>query len=270
MQKEIHPVKYRKAAILPRVKLFNRVKWLLKEKYHNKPTRQFAKDIQRLKNGEPRDYVIGFVEFLGCKINLSKKPLIPRPETEYWMQKAIDTVSLNLNGRPNFEVKILDIFSGSGCSGVSVMLHVKNTKVVFVDKGKKCIDQIKINCALNKINKKRYKIITSDVFSNVTGKYDYIFANLPYIAKTSQKKIQKSVLLYEPKMALFGGEDGLFYIRKFLKKACGHLVSGGKIYMEFDSIQKFAIEKLINAYQYKNFTFYKDQYNKYRWVVISN
>lgn len=70
-------------------------------------------------------------------------------------------------------------------------------------------------------------------------------------------------------MALFGGKDGLFYIRKFLKEAKNHLNKNGKIYMEFDYIQKREIERLLKKFSYKNYKFNKDQYNKWRWVEIN-
>ncbi len=247
------------------------IEWLLKEKYNNKPNKKFYKDVERLSAGEPVDYVIGFTEFLGCKIDLSKKPLIPRPETEYWAGFEINNILTFLRISESFKnrkIKFLDIFSGSGCIGVAILKNIKDSKCVFADKDEKALEQIKINLKLNNIQADRYKIIKSDVFSNVNRKYDYIFANPPYIAKSKINKIQKSVLKFEPKTALLGGKDGLFYIKKFLRDAKDHLNKTGEILMEFDCTQKKEIERLLGLYGYENWQFFRDQYNRWRWVKI--
>lgn len=250
--------------------------WLLKEKHNNKPTKQFLKDIERLKQGEPLDYVIGFTEFFGCKIDLSKKPLIPRPETEFWVEKAISEITpwRNFCHGPI----ILDIFSGSGCIGIAVLKHVKNLNVDFADIEENNLEQIKINLKINCIKPSKYRIIKSDVFNVINpssprllrAKYDFVFANPPYIATILRNRIQKSVLKYEPQKALFGGKDGLFYIKKFLKEAGRYLNPDGIIFMEFSPEQKKEIEKLILKYKYRNYKFYKDQNNKWRQVNIGN
>ena len=264
------------------------IKWLFEEKYDNKPTKQINKDIERLKAGEPLDYVIGFTEFLGCKIDLSKKPLIPRSETEFWVKEAID--ARLEDGKT--KKRCLDLFSGSGCIGVAILKNVPFLLCDIADSQTKCLEQTKINLCLNGINKRRYRIIKSNVFSNIIGKYDFIFANPPYIpdyrrnpsAKLRailRNRIQKSVLNFEPKIALFGGKDGFFYIRKFLKDAKKHINNGGRIFMEFSPEQKKEIEKIITRqnfpkknlsgqekYKYSNYKFCKDQYNRWRWVVV--
>jgi len=277
------------------------IEWLLREKHQNKATENFYKDMKRLKTGEPVDYVIGFTEFLGCKIDLSKKPLIPRPETEFWVKQSIQNILTNsslsvcCSCGDNKGMRVLDIFAGSGCIGIAVLKHLekflpasRQAQVFFADKDKKCLKQIKINLKLNNFFKKiiyhkistrkncsiKYRVAQSDVFSNVKNKYDYIFANPPYIPTSAgwrnKNKIQKSVLKYEPKLALFGGADGLFYIRKFLSQAQKYLNPGAQIFMEFDPPQKKQVEKLFKKFDYKKWEFHKDQYNKYRWVAVEN
>jgi len=255
----------------------NQIGWILQEKYNGKLTNLAKKDIEKLKAGEPVDYLIGFIEFLDCKIDLSKRPLIPRVETQYWVGEAIDNLKIK---NQNAKIRILDMFSGSGAIGVALLKKLKNAEVIFADSEKNCVEQIEINCKVNKINKEKYKIIKSDIFEKVNGKFDYIFANPPYIPdyrknpsarlRTILKnRIQKSVLKYEPHVSLFGGKDGLLYVKKFLSEAVNFLRPNGTIFMEFDSSQKKDIEKFLKKLNYKNYEFQKDQYNKWRSVNIT-
>lgn len=249
------------------------IDWLKREKYNNKMCEvasgsarndfsHFAKDLARLEAGEPIDYVIGWKEFLGCKIDLSKKPLIPREETEFWVGKAI----YQLGGLTS-KFKVLDLFAGSGCIGLAIKKHIPKAQVTFGD--------------LHPINK---NIIKTNIFSNISGKFDYIFANPPYVptkksgsASLTASCVQESVKNWEPKEALYAGEDGLLIIRKFLEQAKNYLRPEGpsaslrtsKIYLEFGFGQKLAITKLLKQFGYKNWQFHKDQFGKYRWVIIN-
>ncbi len=234
------------------------INWIKKEK-----GKVSKNDIERLEKGEPVDYIIGFVDFLGRKIDLSKRPLIPRPETEYWVNNFIKE-----SGILNLESRILDMFSGSGCIGIAILKNIKNARVDFADADKKYLEQIKINLELNKIEKNKYRIIKSNIFLNIKAKYNFILANPPYLAKRKIKRVGESVLKFESSKALFGGDDGLFFIRKFLKDAKNFLEQEAKIYMEFDSWQKPAIEIILKKNSYKNFEFQKDQYGKWRYVII--
>lgn len=236
----------------------------MKEKYLGKPSAKFYKDVERLKAGEPVDYVIGFTEFLGCKIDLSQKTLIPRPETEHWAEKAVSAVLAD--GRSG--IRCLDVFSGSGCVGVAILAKTPVLLCDIADSQPRCLKQARINCKINNVSSKRFRVVKSDIFNNIKKKYDYIFANPPYIAKARKNKIQKSVLKFEPKTALFSGDKGLSHIAKFLRDAKKHLNIGGKIFMEFDYIQKKEIEKIIKKYKYAGFEFYRDQFGKWRWVVV--
>ncbi|HUT95963.1 MAG TPA: HemK family protein methyltransferase [Candidatus Paceibacterota bacterium] len=229
---------------------------------------------------ESIEYKKGYKNFLGCKIDLRFRPFIPRKETEFWVKEAIQDINLS-RAKSRESLSILDIFSGSGCIGISILKHTKNSQMIFAEIDKKFIRQIKLNLKINKINSRRYKVIQSDIFKNVTGIFDYIFANPPYVALKNKHLVQKSVLDFEPHKALFGGEDGLLLIRKFLKDARKYLKGGGlpaaclsgrqgrqgKIYMEFDHLQKKELEKLLKKLNYKNYKIHKDQFKKYRWLI---
>ncbi|MCX6730148.1 MAG: hypothetical protein NT058_01470, partial [Candidatus Portnoybacteria bacterium] len=143
----------------------------------------------------------------------------------------------------------------------------------FAEIDRNLIKQIKLNLKLNKIDTKRYKVVQSDIFKEFapsSAGYNYIFANPPYIPLKNKHLVQPSVLNYEPHLALFGGEDGLLYIRKFLKDARKYLKPNGKIYMEFDCLQKNDLKKLLKELNYTNHKIYKDQFKKYRYVCIKN
>src|SRR3989338_8268547 len=169
--------------------------WLLKEKYHFLKDKHFQQDINRIRQGEPVDYVIGFKKFLGCIIDLSKRPLIPRAETEFWVKEAIAIIKQEKRKT----IKVLDIFSGSGCIGIALIAKISNATVVFADKSQNAIEQIKINATINHLPQKKIKIVMSDVFNNVSGRFDYIFLNPPYIPVKNKKKVVASVFSYEPK-----------------------------------------------------------------------
>jgi len=240
------------------------INWILDEKYEGEMTKEAKKDIEKLKQGEPIDYLIGFIDFLNCKIDLSLRPLIPRQETEFWVGESIKKIE------ENKKMDFLDIFSGSGCIGISLLKKFKKIKVDFAELNEESIKQIKINLKINKIDPKRYKIIKSDVFENISEKYDYIFSNPPYVSWNKKEKVQESVYKFEPHEALFAEKNGLFFIKKFLKESKNYLKKKSKIYMEFDSSQKKEIEKLLEKLNYRNYDFHKDQYKRYRYLIVNH
>jgi len=226
--------------------------------------------VQKIIIEKPEQYKKGFVKFLGCKIDLSKRPFIPRPETEYWVKKAIEDIKLKTGKlQPitnNKKLYCLDIFAGSGCIGIALLKHLPNSSVDFAEKEKKYLEQIRQNAKLNGINPKRFSIIQSDIFSNIKKKYDYIFANPPYVAEKRLHLVDKSVLGWEPKKALLAGPDGLDVICKFLPQAKNHLKKWGKLFMEFDPLQKKEIATILKNFGYCPFSFFRDQYGKWRYL----
>jgi HemK-like putative methylase len=163
-------------------------------------------------------------------------------------------------------LKILDIFAGTGCIGIAVLKNIERTRVDFADMSKEAVEQIKINLKLNKIPKNKYKIYKSNLFEKLKErKYNIVFANPPYVALDRVQEVQREVLEKDPKKSLFGGRYGTFWIEKFLKEVKNYLKKGGIFYMEFDPLQKEKIKKILEKENFK-FNFYKDQFQKFRWL----
>lgn len=235
------------------------VEWLLREKYKGKETPEFKVDIRRLEAGEHIAYVIGFVEFLGAKIDLSLRPMIPRPETEYWVEKAI----AELKGKSE-ELRVMDTFAGSGCVGISVLRHVPEANVEFLERDKKLLSQIKNNLEINRIHPKRAKIYHSDVFSAASGSYDAILANPPYVHEEGLTAEAKRELSVEPRKALYAKDWGFFYVQKVLEESPKLLQEGGVLYCEVGEEQEKRVFQFKSLY--REFEIRHDQYSKPRYV----
>lgn len=234
------------------------IDWLLREKYRGKLTEKAKVDIERLQNGEHAAYVIGFADFLGVRVDLSEKPLIPRPETEYWTGKAMKEME-GWDAR----LRVLDLFSGSGAIGLAVLKYLPQARVDFADIEPRYAKGIRKSARKNGL--RRFRIITSDVFSKIRGEYDYILANPPYIP--SSRELPESVAKNDPHNALFAGRDGLKYIRAVLKDAKKYLAPGGELWLEFDSPQKKEVGALARRHAL-DAEFFQDQYAKWRYAIL--
>jgi release factor-specific protein-(glutamine-N5) methyltransferase len=259
----------------PSPSLKRSIRWLLEEKYSYSPSqvidffqkksitlpKAIKKDIDRIIEGEPVAYVIGHIKFLGCHLDLSFKPLIPRPETEYWLEKVINSID------PPQPISVLDLCCGSGCLGIAALKNLSQSQVDFVDISPEAIAQTKINLSQNHISQNRYKLFKSDLFSSLPPKkYDLILTNPPYI---NQKKPFSKDLRYEPKIALFAPEDGLYFIKTIIDNFPSYLKPDGKIYLEFDSNQKQKIKQYCQSKHYRP-KFKKDQFGYFRYLCLTH
>lgn len=244
------------------------IEWLLKEKYglreslHDPDSwpQEMSEDLKRIEKQEPLAYVIGFVHFLDCLIDLRFRPLIPRVETEFWTGLLIDRFKDKKQS-----IFCLDLFAGSGCIGIAILRHLPYAKVDFTDNSKDCLEQIKLNLSLNKISSDRFRLIQTDIFEGITDQYDLITANPPYIGEESFDQLPDSVKCYEPASALISKDDGLYLIKRFLKAVPKYLKKDGSFWLEFDSAQKEKITEIINPeFQYY---FGQDQYEQWRFLI---
>lgn len=232
------------------------ISWLIRDKYDGVISTNAIADIERLRSGEPLAYVIGWIPFLGTKIYLDSKPLIPRAETEYWVGQLIET----LKARKLSEVRILDLCAGSGCIGVALANALPESTFDFVEIDPSHIATIWKNIDESKIDRSRTQVITGDLFEKIDDKYDLIVSNPPYINKSLKDRVEDSVKIFEPEIALYADDRGLEIIKRIVNEAPQFLKDEGMIFIEHEPEQTEEISLLPN---YKG-TF-DDQYGVKRY-----
>ncbi len=193
------------------------------------------KVVEERLTGRPLWYILGDTEFYGYKIKVDENVLIPRPETEELVSEAIKVV--------NKDSKVLDMCTGSGAIAVAIAKQV-GCDVDGVDVSSKALEVAKQNAELNDAN---ITFIESDLFANVSEKYDLIVSNPPYIRTADIENLSKEVK-FEPKLALDGGVDGLYFYRRIAEKAKEHLNENGVLLMECGYDQKQAIMDLLSGF----------------------
>ncbi len=252
-------------------------RWLLKEKYHGEKSEAFFADCARLRAGEPLAYVIGSIPFLDSTIYLDSHPLIPRPETEFWVEKAIAAIRKTLPrqglgpalGLASGDVSILDLCAGSGAIGVAVAKAIPEASVTFAEIDSSHLPTIEKNLAENTSphDIKRYYVLKSDLLSGIDGTFDFILTNPPYIDKTANT-VTESVYKYEPHLALFGGESGMEIIMQIILEARAQLAPQGQLWIEHEPFQTKLIEQFAKAHNFIVQT-NKDQYDTERYSILT-
>jgi len=184
----------------------------LNEKISGKDFKFFKKSIKRRKKKEPVAYIIGHKEFWKEKFKVNSNVLIPRPDTEIIVEEVLKTIPLKSSKN------ILDIGTGSGCIILSILRDRNKCYASALDISIKALKVAKHNAKIQQLEN-RIRFINSNIDKFCNGKYDIIISNPPYIKSLSIKKLDDDVRLYEPKLALDGGNDGFFQIREVIKKS---------------------------------------------------
>ena len=218
----------------------------------------FLSKIKRRKANEPIAYILKKREFWKNDFYINKNVLIPRPETEHLVEEALRIISKNQKKR------LLEIGIGSGCLITSVLKDRKNCTAVGIDCCKKAIKIAKFNAKLHQVEN-RIKIFKTDVDNFITGKYDLILSNPPYIDKHQLKYLDVSE--YEPLKALNGGIDGTELLMKMIIKSSKLLKTNGKLIIEIGSNQKYKVMKILKKYNFYINKVIKDLSNNDRCII---
>lgn len=200
----------------------------------------------------PLSHLVGFDYFYDRKFKVTRDVLSPRMETEELIYKVLEYIKKSKKD----SFKILDLCTGSGIIAITLKKEIveKYTEIVASDISEKALS-IAIENANN--NNANITFIKSDLFDNISGKFDLIISNPPYISYKNKITIKDNVLNYDPHLALFAEEDGIYFYRKIIENAVHYLSKDGVIFFEIGYDQK---EKILELGKNNNFitTVYKD------------
>lgn len=166
--------------------------------------------IKRLEAGEPVQYIVGDVNFYGNILKVNKNVLIPRRETEELVEKTTNYIKKYLKDN----ISIIDIGTGSGCIPITLKKLIPSLEVSAVDISSEALEVARENANINNMD---ITFLQSDVFSNVTNKYDCIISNPPYIRY--DEEIMEIVSNNEPHLALFAEDNGLYFYKKIINES---------------------------------------------------
>ena len=247
------------------MKFEDKVSELRIKKYKGRETPEFLVDVKKLTDGEAYEYLLGEVVFCGAKVDLSLRPMIPRPETEFWVKQAIDEMK---QAKSKYVLRVLDLFSGSGNVGLAMLKNFQETNVDFIEYDPKLKEQIEISVVRNNIKKTRTRVLTGDTWEGAVSTYDYIFAVPPYVPPQMKDEVMKELSAEEP-LSFFDKEDGYYYHKQVLSRAKEFLKDDGVLYLEFDITQRETIEKLTLDNGFTTYRFLKDPYGHECTIVLA-
>lgn len=227
----------------------------------SQPDQAYLDEIfQRLLTDEPAQYIVGETEFADLTVAVDARALIPRPETE-------ELVALILAENTSENLKVLDIGTGTGVIALSLAKAKPTWQVTASDISSAALELAQENAQKNNITNVNFTL--SDVFSNISEKYDVIVSNPPYISEKEKVDMAQNVLAYEPHLALFAADEGLAIYEKIAAGAERYLTETGKIYLEIGHLQGRSVSQLFrDQFQRKTVQVKQDLAGKDRMIRI--
>lgn len=227
---------------------------------------KFHKGVERLKNNEPLNYVLGYSYFLGYKMITDDSVLIPRFETEELVGLILSKYDEYFKGQ---KVDVCDVGTGSGAIAIALKKEEDNLNLYASDISGEAIATANKNAKNNNAEVKFMVGSMLDPYIENNIKVDILVSNPPYIKE--DEVLEESVKDYEPNIALFGGEDGLKFYRIIFENAHKILKEKSLLFFEIGYDQKENLSKLAKEY-FKNaeISVFKDINGKDRMLMIKN
>lgn len=214
--------------------------------------------IERRAAGEPLQYITEHQEFYGLDFIVTPDVLIPRPETEFLVERVMKLAESE-DARSALQIEslcgplIVDVGTGSGCIAITLAAHIANARLIAIDISGAAIEVARKNAAHNGVAE-RIEFIEGDLLASLAGRglesaVDFIASNPPYVEASRNELVQREVSDWEPHVALFGGADGLDFYRRLIADGPMYLKPGGYMVFEIGYGQLDAIGEMIESSQ---------------------
>ncbi|GAI58991.1 unnamed protein product, partial [marine sediment metagenome] len=200
----------------------------------------FLSWVKRRQKGEPVAYITGRKEFWSLNFEVNSKVLVPRPETELLVEEVLKACSY-MGER---DIDILEIGTGSGAISVAIASDLKNVSIVATDISAEAIEVARRNAKKNGAAGK-ISFLYGNLFEPVSGKFDIIVSNPPYISEEEFENLPVEVRDFEPKKALLAGPDGTEFHYDLIRKGSRYLKYGGWFFIEIGAGQKNTVEGML-------------------------
>ena len=237
--------------------LLNKEKELTPKEYQ-----KYKKILKKLNKGLPIQYITHKAYFYNKEYYVNKNTLIPRPETEYLVEETHNLIKKHLK---TGEINILDIGTVSGVIAITLKELNKNYNITATDISKKTLKIAKKNA---KKHNQEINFVNTNLYQGINKKFDCIISNPPYIEENS-KNIEKIVKENEPKLALFGGTDGLDYYKQIIKNIKQIIKQNHIIAFEIGENQGNKLKQIIKQELPKDKIIIKQDYNNHdRYIYV--
>jgi release factor glutamine methyltransferase len=222
--------------------------------------------IRRRARREPLQYILGTQEFWALEFRVTTDTLIPRPETELLIEAVLEQF-----GRPAVPITLVDLCTGTGCLAVTLATLYPTARILATDLSPAALDVARSNASRHGMTG-RIEFLEGDLLEPLAGldeRIDVIVANPPYVPAAELDRLQPEVGLYEPRIALDGGRNGLDYYRRILPRAFDVLRSGGRICLEVGIRQASPVCAMAERIGWRVNRIKKDLANIDRVIVLS-
>ncbi|MBR5087344.1 MAG: peptide chain release factor N(5)-glutamine methyltransferase [Muribaculaceae bacterium] len=218
--------------------------------------------IERLKNHEPLQYILGVAHFHGHDFKVTPAVLIPRPETAQLVDMIVDE-------NPRSDLMVLDIGTGSGCIAISLSRALKFAQVTGIDLSARALEIAEFN---NKALNTRVKFVEQDILTcrAPSEAWDIIVSNPPYITESEKASMERNVLDYEPEEALFvSDDDPMLFYRPIATYASRALKNGGRLYLEINRAMASQVVDILQQAKLRDIQVHTDFYGNNRFVTAT-